>query len=40
MFPLNEDEESSESTTLDKNTAGTQPSLHWYLKEGQNEMSF
>ena len=40
IFPLNEGEKSSDSTTLDKNTAGTHPSLPWYLKEVQNEMSF
>ena len=32
IFPLDEGEESSDSTTRNRNTAGTQPSLPWYLR--------
>ena len=40
IFPLDEDEESSESTARDKNTAGTQPSLPWYLRSVKLDYSY
>ena len=32
IFPLEEGEQSSDSTTRNRNTAGTQPCLPWYLR--------